>query len=195
MLTRPFSSQVSGLEEWHRFHYHLATWHQQELMCAQPGPIMSVAVQTEQVSTGTMSLSPISDGPGLWRPYATQITLTNMNPLNGHLKQEDIDKSKETKIWHRHGARKLLQSCIVKSFLALVCCLQRVRAHSHTCPHKRCFYKPQQRNLPYKKGLGLSTVHGTELLPLDEDLKNAEARCIHRALLHCLKAAGTTSGR
>lgn len=136
MLTRPFSSQVSGLEEWHCFHYHMATWHQQELMCAQPGPIMSVAVQTEQVSTGTMSLSPISDGPGLWRPYATQITLTNMNPLNGHLKQEDIDKSKKTKIWHRHGARKLLQFCIVRAFwhLSAAC---KGSEHTHTRVHIR----------------------------------------------------------
>lgn len=73
LLTQSFFPQVSGLEEWHCFHYHTATWPQQELMCAQPGPAMSVAVQTEQVSTGTMSLSLTSDRLGLWRPYTTQL--------------------------------------------------------------------------------------------------------------------------
>lgn len=35
----------------------------------------------------------------------------------------------------------------------------------------------------------------TKLLPLGEDLQNAEARHFHRALLHSLKASGTTFGR
>lgn len=72
-------------------------------------------------------------------------------------------------------------------FLALVCVTHMA--------HKRCLYKPQQRNFPYRKGQRLRTVHSTVLLPLGEDLKNTEARCIHRALLHCLKALGTTPGR
>lgn len=151
-----------------------------------------MAPHTDQIRSGqhrndVPSHLPVTDrafgDPTPHNRTTIQITLTNTNPLNGRFKQENIAQiQRDNSLARREDGslqpERLLQPLHLQGFLAPVRCLRGVRAHSHAYPRTRYVQKPQQRNVTFRKGLGLNTVHATktELLPLGEDLHKMQKR-------------------